>query len=78
MNTRIKISLEESDGVKQEFKAEPERLLVKHPRPVRNQGLETWLRAEGFAARGESEQVEGPVAKESLKAGMSKWVLKVK
>lgn len=72
LNARIKTSLEKSDGVKWEFKAEPDRLLFKHPRPVRDQGLETWLRAEGFAAKGESGQVEGLAAKESLKAGMSK------
>ena len=68
---QIKTSLEKSDGVKQEFKAEPYRLLIKHPRPARGHDLETQLGTRDFTTRGESEQVEGLEAGESFKAGVS-------
>lgn len=64
--------MEKSDGDKPEFKAEPDRLLVKHLRLARDHGLETWLSAGDFAAQGELGQVEGLEAKELVKTGMNK------
>lgn len=58
MNTGLKWLLEKSDGVEQEIRAEPDRLLGKHHRPARDQGLETWLGARNFVAKGESGQIE--------------------
>lgn len=63
------MSLDKPDGVKQEFKAEPDRLLVKQGRGRR---LETWLGRREFVARYDSGRVEGLEAKESFKAGVSK------
>lgn len=66
------MSLEKFDGVKPEFKAESERLLVKHPRPARDHSLETWQGAGDFETRSDSGQVEGLEAKKSIKAEVNK------
>lgn len=58
--------MEKSDGVKQEFKPEPYRMLIKQRSRPGN-----LLDVRDFAVGGELGQAEGLEARESLKEGVS-------
>lgn len=72
---QIKMFLDKFDGVKQEFKVELDRLLVKQGRGRR---LEIWLGRREFVVRYDLGRVEGLEVKELFKVGVSKQVFKVK